>query len=84
MKLKEWRLNRGYSLNQAAKLIDVSDGKTVQRYESGRMPRKQILQRIYEVTDGEVTADDFMDLPENDPTPCGAEPSPGEQTGAFA
>lgn len=52
-----------------ARLIGV-ERQAVGRYKSGeRFPEKQILLKIFEATSGQVTANDFADLPIDKPRP---------------
>lgn len=67
MKLKTWRIKQGLSQPEMADLIGVASRVTIARYEAGdRMPEEQILRRIIEATGGEVTANDFFGLTENE------------------
>lgn len=48
--------------------------QAVGRYKAGeRFPEKPILLRIYEVTDGKVTANDFADTPATPAAPTESE-----------
>ena len=60
MQLRDWLEEEDISLGEFAKQIGVSNASVVSRYALGhRMPRKKILQRITDVTKGQVTANDF-------------------------
>ena len=63
MKLKNWREQRNLTLAEMGAEVGVS-GVTIGRYEDGRLPKPDVLQRIIQVTDGLVTANDWFDLPE--------------------
>jgi transcriptional regulator with XRE-family HTH domain len=68
MKLVDYRKKRGLTQKQLGELLDLEQ-PTVARYEAGkRLPQRDELDRIYKLTDGEVTANDFVDH----------EPVPGE------
>ena len=62
MKLRGWRNKNGVSRSAFAEKIKTSD-ETVRRYENGdRIPTRDIMSKITEVTGGEVMAGDFYDL----------------------
>lgn len=68
MRLVDYRKKRGLTQKQLGELLDLEQA-TVARYEAGkRLPQRDELDRIYRLTDGEVTANDFV----------GQEPVPGE------
>jgi len=62
-KLKKWREDRKLSQEQAGRLFEVS-AVAFGRYERGRVPEPEVLQKIIDGTAGEITANDFFDLPE--------------------
>lgn len=63
MLLKEYLLKKKLSCSQFARLIGVTV-QAVNRYiNNHRIPDKYVMPRIYNVTNGEVTANDFHDLP---------------------
>jgi len=63
MKLATYLENNEISDAAFARQIGV-ERQAVGRYKSGdRFPEKPILLKIYEVTAGAVTANDFADLP---------------------
>ncbi|MCH6580999.1 MAG: helix-turn-helix domain-containing protein, partial [Nitrospinae bacterium] len=62
MKLEAWRNNNGVSRLAFAEKIKTSD-ETVRRYENGdRIPAREIMSKITEVTGSKVMAGDFYDL----------------------
>lgn len=64
MRLTDHLEQSGMTQRQLAEKIGVSE-RAVRRYCAGhRVPQKDILQKIYQVTGGVVTANDFVDLPE--------------------
>jgi transcriptional regulator with XRE-family HTH domain len=65
MKLAEWRKAKNLKLSDAADLVGVT-AVAFGRYERGRVPDPGRLQKIIEVTDGAVTANDFFDVPASD------------------
>lgn len=68
MKLVDYRKKHGLTQKQLGGLLDLEQA-TVARYEAGkRLPQRDELDRIYRLTGGEVTANDFVDH----------EPVPGE------
>lgn len=62
MKLRDYLEQTSLNRNQFAELIDVS-GETVRRYLTGeRRPERETLLKIAEVTEGQVTANDFFGI----------------------
>jgi transcriptional regulator with XRE-family HTH domain len=57
--LKKWRLKRNLSAAEVGRKIDCTR-LTIDRYEAGRMPKQPYLDRIVVMTDGEVTASDWL------------------------
>ncbi len=69
MKIGEYRKQEGLTLQGMGLKIGVTEG-SMSRYENGeRIPTREILQRIREVTDGAVQPNDFYDSPSNDNPP---------------
>lgn len=60
MTLREWLDRNKVTVEVFADRIGTHHS-SVSRYAGGRMPRKEVLKRIKEATDGQVTADDFLD-----------------------
>jgi transcriptional regulator with XRE-family HTH domain len=69
MKLKDYLIGKKLTLEQFASVIGVEPA-AVSRYASGaRYPRRDIMRRIVDATDGQVSPNDFLDAPpdgEND------------------
>jgi predicted transcriptional regulator len=61
MKLVEW-LNHRRMTHEAFGILIGAERSAVTRYVNGRMPKSVILARIAAVTDGQVTANDFVDV----------------------
>lgn len=62
MNLKEYRSSSRLTQKQLAKMIGVTELSVI-KYEEGRtIPSKDVMLRIYEVTSGTVTPNDFYDL----------------------
>ena len=60
MKLETWVKSNGVSVTNLATLIGVSGYRTAQRYITGeRIPRPEVMEKIHEITEGQVTANDF-------------------------
>ena len=59
MTLKEFLSNNKIQIGAFADLIGTSR-RSVEYYLEGRVPRKNTLQKIQEVTDGQVTPNDFF------------------------
>lgn len=62
MKLLDWRKAQNITQTEAAEKIGVTP-VSFGRYEGGRVPEPQTLQKIIEVTGGAVTANDFFEIP---------------------
>lgn len=64
MKLADWIAREGLSHQEFGDRIGKSQA-AVSRYAAGlRMPDEETLIKIFEVTDGEVAPNDFVDLPD--------------------
>lgn len=62
MKLKSYRTAKKLSLAQLAAKIGVANESVVRRYETGaRMPRPEIIEKIWSVTDGKVDFNDHLE-----------------------
>ena len=60
MKLKDWRVRKELSQEDLAKSLGTTQ-ESVSYWESNEiMPRKEMLQAITELTNGKVTANDFI------------------------
>lgn len=70
MKLSEYRRSIGMTQRDLANLIGVSD-VALSRYESGRVPESSVMRRIFEVSEGRVSPNDFFEIPDQQP---GTEP----------
>lgn len=62
MKWGEWVIAEGLSWAEAGRRIDATTSEARQ-YAFGRVPRKSPMARIYLATGGQVTPNDFYDLP---------------------
>lgn len=82
MKLKAWREREGKSLKDVADALDINDIATVFRWEqepgvsSRRIPTEGYMRRLYRVTRGAVTPNDFYDLPDLDAPELPLDPEP--------
>lgn len=62
-KLRTWRIGAGLSVVEAAARVKVSR-QTWHGWERGAtIPPVSLMQRIFDLTGGAVTANDFYDLP---------------------
>lgn len=63
MLLRDWRLQKGYGIAAAARMLGISGvnpGGTLGRIEAGcRQPDADMVERIERLTDGAVTAADM-------------------------
>jgi hypothetical protein len=62
MKLQAYLSEKDISLETFAKLVGASTFGVRKWIRGERLPRKNALKRIGEVTGGEVTAVDFLDM----------------------
>lgn len=63
MTLREYLADNGLTETDFAELIGV-DQSTVHRLRTkGQVPSKPVMERIFDATKGEVTANDFFGLP---------------------
>lgn len=60
MTLKEYLKSNKISREDFAKEIGASYGSVIKWTYGGRFPRPQTLQKIHELTNGKVTAYDFI------------------------
>jgi transcriptional regulator with XRE-family HTH domain len=61
-KLRQWREGQRLSQAEAGDKVGVS-AVAWGRYERGRVPEPEVLQKIITVTQGAVTANDWFDIP---------------------
>jgi transcriptional regulator with XRE-family HTH domain len=60
MLLQNYRTKHKLTLSDMAETLGLSNGRTIQRYESGeRFPMHHIIEKIKSATNGAVTYDDF-------------------------
>lgn len=63
MLIREWRLKRGLSFRAVAELVGVANGTVVRRWETGDcIPRREEMQRLFDISGGEVTPNDFYGI----------------------
>jgi transcriptional regulator with XRE-family HTH domain len=62
MRLQDYLASNSLSRADFAQQIGVSV-ESVRRYLNGRVPEPSVMGKIIWVTDGEVTANDFFQLP---------------------
>jgi len=60
MTLEEWRKQQGLTQAELADRLGLESRQSVYRYEKGQLPRRTMLNKIKELTDGKVTANDFF------------------------
>lgn len=61
-RLKAWRVEKGLSQEALGSLLGVSS-VAVGRYERDRVPEPAVLQKLTELTEGDVTPNDFFEIP---------------------
>lgn len=64
MKLSAYIEQSGITRRDFAAKIGVSNGRITQLCEDGGWPSREVAERIASVTEGAVTADDFLRLEE--------------------
>ncbi|MDP2207040.1 MAG: helix-turn-helix transcriptional regulator [Alphaproteobacteria bacterium] len=75
MKLKTYIIAHGISLSEMARQLETSPQNVHLWAESRRIPREDMMRRIFELTAGMVAPNDFYDLPSLDGAEC---PPPAE------
>lgn len=69
MKLADYLKSKKLTQYAFAKMAEVTQA-AVQRYATGkRIPDDAVMLRIYSATNGDVTANDFYDIPPQKPNP---------------
>lgn len=69
MKLADWLKSQNMTHDDLARQLGC-DRSSVTKWVGGRLPRnKDVLKRIRELTDGKVTANDFVSDEEASPEP---------------
>lgn len=72
MTLLQWKIKNGYTWAGLAHVFGVSDGNIVRRWclplDDGarKIPRREMMLKIYELTNGEVEPNDFYLKPCHD------------------
>ena len=59
MDLRTFRLAERLTLREIAERIGVAHPRTVHRYETGRIPKPDVMARIVQATGGKVRPEDF-------------------------
>ena len=68
MKLSDWRNEQGLSREKLAEMLGLKGGRmTVGRYEDGRLPERDVMERIIKLTDGKVMPNDWY-TPQSEPS----------------
>lgn len=65
MRLAEYLSENNLTHERFAEIVGVSRPTVTHWLRGGRIPEFQHLQRVIEVTSGAVTANDFINLPED-------------------
>ncbi len=74
MKLAEWKQGQGHTDEALAALIGDCSVSALRKWLSGeRIPREEQMLRIFDVTKGDVTPNDFYSLPATLPSEPAAE-----------
>lgn len=64
MKLRDWRLQKGFSLGEVARQTGAKNATAVRRWETGEtVPRAANMGRIYLISGGLVDPNSFYELP---------------------
>ena len=61
MKLTAYLASENINREEFARRIRVKNGRTIQRYEGGRVPTGRIIMRIEQATGGKVRLRDFAE-----------------------
>lgn len=67
MKLGEWLSSKGMSQQAFADKAGVSQGAVARFVLGRRMPNREMMRKISEATEGQVTPNDFHDLSQHQP-----------------
>lgn len=65
MTLLKWKIKNGYTWKGLAHALDVSDGNIIRRWclplndPARKIPRKEMMLKIFKLTEGEVEPNDF-------------------------
>lgn len=62
-KLADWRKSKGWSQAKLGEELGGISSVSVGRYEAGRLPEPPIMQKIIDLSSGEVTANDWFEIP---------------------
>jgi hypothetical protein len=63
MKFGDWVSSQGWSWREAANRLGLPNGAVAWRYTRGTIPRPAAMQRIWLISGGRVTPNDFYILP---------------------
>lgn len=70
MQLSQYLEENGLSYKQLSEQLGVTE-TSIYRYAKGlRKPRAEHIKRIFDVTEGKVTADDFYETAPSEPAPA--------------
>jgi hypothetical protein len=86
MRFGDWIKYEGLSLGAVARRLGLADASVVRHYAAGRVPRPEIVEKIYVESSGLVAPADWYDLPgPNPPAAAAAAPeAPRAQQSACA
>lgn len=59
MTLNEYRKKKKLTMQRMAELLGLKSQASVFNYENGQIPRKAMIEKIEQITDGKVKAKDF-------------------------
>lgn len=65
MRLAEWRKQEGYTQQRLADELETAQSwiALIERSNDAKVPAPELMRRIYRLTRGAVTPNDFYDLP---------------------
>lgn len=63
MRFVDWMKTSGWTWDRAAREIGLANGTAARRLAHGTTPKPATMARIYLATGGQVTPNDFYDLP---------------------
>ncbi|MBR9970828.1 XRE family transcriptional regulator [Magnetospirillum sulfuroxidans] len=72
MTFDEWTKSEGLTWERTAALIGAANASVARKYSLGTIPRPTTMRRIYAVSGGKVTPNDFYGLPGPEPTEAAA------------
>lgn len=81
MKMADWRKQEGFTQVEVARRLHVAEPTVSSWEQGGKKPGAATMHRIFDLTAGAVTANDFYDLPSPAPAPSAGDAILSPDTG---